>query len=215
MLNIQKIEHMARILGTSPSRLMAVADAADSYYENLVLLDPARPDKSREVVNVMGDLRRLQSLLHTNLLKPRHKPSIFSHGGIQGRHIRSNAEAHQASVFVFKTDVENFYPSISHHRVYRLFSGAFGCSPDVARVCTRLCTYRWRLSLGLITSPILADCLMKPVDIRIGAMCKKHELIYTRFVDDITLSARFPVESGSFMKIEDRHGDPQGARFLC
>lgn len=201
MLNIQKVEHIARILGTSPSRLMAVADAADSYYENLVLLDPARPDKAREVVNVKGDMRRLQSLLYKNLLKPNHKPSIFSHGGIQARQIKSNAEAHQNSTFVFTTDVKNFYPSISHQRVYRLFNGVFRCSPDVARICTRLCTYRWCLSLGLITSPILADCLMKQVDTRLGAMSEKHGLIYTRFVDDITLSARFPVESGSFTKI--------------
>jgi len=201
MLNIQKVEHIARILGTSPSWLMSVADAADSYYENLVLFDPARPDKTREVVNVKGELRRLQSLLYKNLLKPHHKPSIFGHGGIQGRHIKSNVEAHRNSTFVFTTDVENFYPSIGHHRVYRLFSGLLRCSPDVARICTRLCTYRWCLSLGLITSPILADCLMKQVDTRLGAMSEKHGLIYTRFVDDISLSARFPVESGSFMKI--------------
>ena len=77
----------------------------------------------------------------------------------------------------------------------------FCCSPDVARLCTRLCTYDYHLALGLITSPILADCVLVKVDRRIGAMCRKHGLVYTRFVDDITISGMYDIESGSFPRL--------------
>ena len=57
------------------------------------------------------------------------------------------------------------------------------------------------LAQGLITSPILADCLMVSADRRIGTMCSRSGLVYTRYVDDITLSGSYPIVSGSFPKL--------------
>ena len=96
--------------------------------------------------------------------------SDFSHGGVRGRHIKTNVEPHLKSTFVFTTDISNFYPTISHNRVYRLFSRDFCCSPDVAESAPRLCTYKHHLALGLITSPILADQVIAPIDARIGGV---------------------------------------------
>jgi RNA-directed DNA polymerase len=210
MLDIQSVGHLAKILETTPSCLIETADSAASFYNDLVLLDPAKPHKERDVVCVNGRLRKYQLRLYRKLLKPRLRPSLYSHGGVPGHSIKSNAGAHIDSVFVYSTDVANFYPSISHQRVYRIFAGEMGCSPDVARICTKLCTFRGHLALGLITSPIIADQLMLGVDHRIGKMCAKHALVYTRYVDDISISAAFPIESGGFMKIVveilGRHG---------
>jgi len=201
MLNIQSVGLLAQILETTPGRLIAVADSASTYYEDLVLVDPAKPEKRREVVNVTGALRTFQNRLYQKLLVPRHQPSFYSHGGVRGRHIKTNASPHLGSAFVITRDIASFYPSVHFSRVYRLFEGEFGCSPDVARVCTKLCTYRFHLALGLITSPIIADCLMMGVDHRIGEMCRKHGLVYTRFVDDLTISGSYPIDSGSFPEL--------------
>ncbi len=53
------------------------------------------------------------------------------------------------------------------------------------------------MPLGLLTSPILADFLMAPVDHRIGRMCELQNLAYSRFVDDLTISAGYPIDSGT------------------
>ena len=82
--------------------------------------------------------------------------------------------------------------------VYKLFTNDFECSPDVAHICTKLCTRDFHMPLGLITSPILADCLMAPADRRIGRMCEQDGLVYSRYVDDITISSGYPVDSGSY-----------------
>jgi RNA-directed DNA polymerase len=202
MLGIQKLEHLARQLGTTRERLVEVASTASSFCEELELIDPARPEKKpRDVLNVTGDLRLFQAGMLCNILGPKHQPLPFSHGGVRGRHIKSNAQVHLNSVFGFTTDVANFYPSINHNRIYRLFVEQFRCHPDVARICTQLCTYRYHLALGLITSPILADCLMIPVDKRLNAMCEKQGLRYSRFVDDITISGPFSVLSGSYPRV--------------
>ncbi len=207
MLNIATIGQLADILQVTVGCLEAVARDAESFYEELVLIDPAKPGKFREVVNVTGTLRAIQASLLCNLLKPNLRPSPYSHGGVVGRTIKTNAEPHRDSVFYFSTDIADFYPTISQRRVYRLFSGEFGCSRPVSRVCTKLCTRRGHLAQGLIASPILADRLMAGPDRRIGAMCDKlgresgSAVPYTRFVDDLTISARFPIESGSTPRI--------------
>jgi RNA-directed DNA polymerase len=202
MLGIQKIEHLARHLATTPERLVEVAQTAASFCEELELTDPAQPAKPpRRVLNVVGDLRRFQTRLLRNLFSRKHRPSIFSHGGVPGRHIKSHAEMHLDSVYAFPTDVANFYPSVSNDRVFRLFLKEFGCHPEVANVCTKLCTHRHHLALGLITSPILADRIMMPIDRRLAAMCHKQGLVYSRYVDDLIISGRFPITSGSYPRL--------------
>jgi hypothetical protein len=188
-------------LEVSPRRLVEVAETAPSYYEDLVLIDPARPNKVRAVLNVVGPLRRLQRLLHDRVLSPARRPTKYSHGGIPGRNIRTNAAPHLESTYVYTTDIADFYPSVHYTAVYKLFAGEFACSPDVARICTKLCTRDFHMPLGLITSPILADCLMERADRRIGRMCERSGLIYTRYVDDLTISSAYPVESGSYPKL--------------
>src|SRR5437016_4019331 len=121
MLGIQKIERLADHLRTTPHRLVEVAETAASFCEALELIDPAKPEKKpRDVLNITGDLRTFQTHLLRGLLCPSHHPTAFSHGGIQGRHIKSNALVHAKSVFVFSTDVANFYPTISNDRVFHL-----------------------------------------------------------------------------------------------
>ena len=148
MLNIGGVGLLARLLGTNPRQLSAIAESASIFYEDLVLIDPAKPGKIREVVNVTGPLRRIQDRLYRQLLLPNHRPSYFSHGGTRGRSIKTNVGPHLGSSFVYTTDLANFYPSVHYTRVYQLFLDRFGCSPDVSRVCTKLCTFRHHLGRG-------------------------------------------------------------------
>lgn len=201
MLNIRNVKHLARSLDTTVEQLKAVLEDAESDYEELILIDPAKPEKQRDVVCVRGTIRKLQNKLYRRVLLRKLTPSEFSHGGVQGRHVKSNVEPHRGSRFVFKTDISNFYPTIHHTRVYKLFQEKFGCSPDVSRLCTRLCTYKYHLALGLITSPFLADQILYQVDNRIGAVCRKAGLVYTRFVDDVTISGQYDMESSGFEKV--------------
>lgn len=208
MLNIRQTKHLCRALRTPIERLVEVTESAESFYEELLLQDPTKPNKTRLVVNVRGRLRALQSRLYRSVLLPKLRPSPYSHGGVHGRSIKTNLTPHIGSVYALKLDISNFYPSIHHKRVYRLFLNDFKCSPDVARLCTRLCTYRHHLALGLITSPFLADQIMRTVDRRIGSLCQKLGLVYTRFVDDLAISGPFDLEeSGVPARVEKILGE--------
>lgn len=197
MLCIRQEKHLARFLNLDVPSLRTLAESAESYCEELVLHDPAKPDKVRQVLDVQGALRLAQQRIHKGILLPQLMPSDHSFGCVRGRHIKMNAGKHLGSQFAFSCDITNFYPSIHSSRVYKFFTDDQGCSPDVARLLARLCTFDHHLALGLITSPLLADQFLKPVDNRIAKLAATTNLVYTRYVDDITVSAPFDLRKNS------------------
>jgi hypothetical protein len=59
MLNIVTLGQLADILQVTAGGLEAITRDAEAFYEELVLIDPAKPGKYREVVNVTGPLREI------------------------------------------------------------------------------------------------------------------------------------------------------------
>lgn len=200
-LRLRQLKHLASALGVSTGELRDIIASAQNDYEELLLTDPKKPDKSRVVLSVRGPVRALLRKLYKDVLLPKLVPSAESHGGIRKRDILTNVAPHLGSTFALKVDIADFYPSIHHTRVYRLFADSLECSPDVSRALTRLCTYKHHLALGLVTSPILADQILKRVDRRLAGACLKEGLVYTRFVDDITLSAPFDFDDLRILRI--------------
>jgi len=204
MLGIYRFKQLAGKLSVSENRLAAVLGNADSYVRELLLHDPRKPDKPREVIDVVGSLRVLQNRIYKRVLLPKLVPSPHSHGSVTGSSIKTNVAIHEDSSFVFKADIENFYPSVKEPRVRMLFMNQLQCPAKLAEACTKLCTYRGHLALGLVTSPILADRVLYQVDKRISAACKSMGLAYSRYVDDITISGCFDLEKSGVQGVIER-----------
>lgn len=199
ILNIPDPVRLASLLQTTPRELNGVLRRADEFYEELVVHDPRKPDKPRHVVSASGKLRTLQQRLYTDVLSNLYR-SPHSHGGVPRRNVLTNVAPHLGQRYVFTTDIANFYPNIHRERVARFFF-LLGCSIEVARLCTRLCTFSHRLEQGLVTSPVLADQLLRPVDDRIAGACEKLGLTYTRFVDDLAISSPFDLEASGIPQL--------------
>lgn len=194
MLGLRSVGQLAAILGTSPRRLYEVGDRINDFVQHYELSNPSHPvRKSRIVLCPTGAWRRFQVLLLRRLFRQKLRPSPYSFGGVPGRNAVQNASSHLRSRFVYTTDIRDFFPSISVWRLQDLFAGRLRCSPGVSQLLTRLCTYDNHLAQGLITSPILADQAVGRVDKRIAGVCRQHGLVYTRFVDDVTVSGPFPL----------------------
>lgn len=197
MLNIHRLGQLTTRLRRSKVDIARLIEERDKYVHELVLHDPRKPDKPRDVIDVRGPLRELQDRFYTAILLPRLLASESSHGSVSGKSIKTNALPHAQSCFVFKADISNFYPSILAERVRVHFLKDLGCRASVSESLARLCTYDGHLALGLVTSPILADSILRPVDVRIATACAKLGLVFTRYVDDITISGQFDLrESG-------------------
>jgi RNA-directed DNA polymerase len=153
----------------------------------------------REVIDPRGSLREMQKALHRNILLPYLTFSPASHGGIPRRSQITNVMPHVGHAFVYTADIKRFFPSIHFSRVTRLFL-ELGCSDEVSRLLTRICTYDYCLAQGFVTSPLLADQVFRSADDRISKLCEKLGLAYTRFVDDLSISGPFDLKKSGLAK---------------
>jgi len=189
-LRIRYVKHLASTLGISNEFLLKLKENAPQYYHTF---DREVKGKDRTLVEAKRPLKILQRRILDNLLV-RLPRSASSFGQAKGRTIKDNAKVHARSSYIIKLDIKDFYPSIHSTKVYKFFTTKQECSPDVAHILTALTTYNYSLPLGTSTSPMLADLIMKPIDVRINGMANKLGLKYTRYVDDLTMSGNFPLE---------------------
>lgn len=190
-IEIKSKNALAKLLGFPVNELVEISENTQQFVRQKLTNPGASGKPPREVLSIRGKLRQCQVRLLRRLFERCFVPSDWSHGGVKGRSIKSNAAVHLGANWVFATDVSSFYPSVHHSRVYRFFATDQGCSPPVARILTLLCTFDHHLALGLITSPILADQMFRPIDARLGGLAGQLGLVYTRYVDDIAFSGDF------------------------
>lgn len=129
-----------------------------------------------------------------------------AHGFVPGRSTVTNARMHVNRDLVINLDLEAFFPSIGFARVRHLFQ-RIGYSGAVSTLLTLLCTECPRrrveyagtpyfvatgprgLPQGACTSPAISNQIARRLDRRLGGLCAKLGLAYTRYADDLTFSA--------------------------
>jgi retron-type reverse transcriptase len=52
------------------------------------------------------------------------------------------------------------------------------------------CTYNGFTAQGFPTSPVLANIVMRGLDISVSDHCEKHGIVYTRYADDLAFSSK-------------------------
>ncbi len=153
--------------------------------------------------------RRLKAAQHwvlANVLSP-ITLTEQAHGFVPGRSTVSNALPHLGAAIVINVDLEQFFPTVTYRRVKGMFR-KLGYSEEVATVLGLLCSEpdiaeaeldgtRYfvargprRLPQGAPTSPAITNVLCRRLDRRIGGWAKKHGYTYTRYADDLTISAK-------------------------
>jgi retron-type reverse transcriptase len=129
-----------------------------------------------------------------------------AHGFVSGHSTVTNALPHVKRDVVVNLDLKDFFPTISFARVRGVLE-KIGYSPAVATVLALLCTESPRhvieydgkpyhvalgprvLPQGACTSPALSNQVARKLDRRLSGLCAKMCWTYTRYADDLTLSA--------------------------
>lgn len=124
---------------------------------------------------------------------------VLSHGFKDNYSIITNAKIHVGKRFVFNTDLENFFPSISFGRVRGFFINDrnFRLHEEVATTIAQIACYQNQLPQGAPCSPIISNFIGHMLDIKLNKMAKKGNCSYTRYADDLTFSTNekhFPAE---------------------
>ncbi|VTS05105.1 reverse transcriptase domain-containing protein [Tuwongella immobilis] len=146
-----------------------------------------------------------------------------AHGFVTGRSIVTNAQPHVGNPVLINMDLEAFFPTITWQRVRSVFHRA-GYSPSVATILALICTECPRdtveyagktyyvatgprgLPQGACTSPGLSNLVARRLDKRLGGLCGKLGLTYTRYADDLSVSGPAEInEKVGYLMARIRH----------
>ncbi len=136
------------------------------------------------------DLKGVQRILLRTVLSrlPQHEANHCR----KGRSVLTNARTHVGNSYLSAYDVANAFPSVKPQRVGAALRQQ-GIPLSLIRPITSLCTFRNELPQGAPTSSTLLNAVLLRLDHDLGRASAKHGLTYTRYVDDIFVSARRPV----------------------
>lgn len=168
--------------------------------------------KRREINPSKGRLKFIQKKLTQNILSQVQLLECV-HGGRKGRSNVTNASKHKNSIYKFTTDIKNFYPTITPVMTYKALLNV-GFNPKVAVAITRLSTFKGKLPQGAPTSTYISNIVLIKLDQSINEHATSNNLIYTRYIDDITLSGNsdFKHLIPEFVEIINNNGFTISAR---
>jgi RNA-directed DNA polymerase len=198
---------LAGAMGLTISELRFLSFQRDvstvSHYRRFKI--PKRTGGERVISAPQKRLKAAQHWILHNLLE-KLPVSGEAHGFCRERSIVSNAKPHVGASVLINVDLKDFFPSVSYRRVKGLFR-KLGYCEEVATILALLCTEpdtvqaeldgmtyyvaqsERRLPQGAPTSPALTNALCRRLDKRLAGFARKHQLNYTRYADDLTLSA--------------------------
>jgi RNA-directed DNA polymerase len=181
---IRTLEHLSLRLSIPLQELAKIAFDVESLYDSWK--KPKENGKFRDIFNPRPRLKKVQSKIH-KLLQEIILPDSF-HGGVKRRSNITNAKIHCGQNWIFSLDFEAFFDNISHHRVYNLFRNELDCSPNVARLLTRICTIKGKVPQGAPMSSDIAILVCKKLGKRLEGLAKKYNIKYSHYIDDISFS---------------------------
>jgi len=190
---LRTISDLVRHLGINESFLRELLD--ELTYDDTKLYrsweEPKKSGGSRPIDAPKEKLSFVQRRINDRILQRTriHKAAI---GGVRGKGLIDNLKIHVGKPMVANFDLKSFFTNISCRQVYESFR-AIGVSPGVAKLLTRLTTFKGRLPQGAPTSTMLANIVagyerQNCLDRRIGGLCQGHGSQNRRWIDDLSIS---------------------------
>lgn len=100
------------------------------------------------------------------------------------------AERHCGAKSLVKYDISNFFENIHRDLVLNVFKELLHYKDEVAECLTELCCFGDFLIQGALTSSYLAMLCLWDVEGELVKKLRRRNLVYTRLVDDITISSK-------------------------
>lgn len=150
------------------------------------------PWSSRTIYKPSKKLKEFHSFLNGFLLEHLPINQSVSFAYRKGATLLQAVAPHAGSRAFYQTDLERFFESITADLVRAALETAVTPVSDLNVHIDHilgLLTINGRLPIGYSTSPALSNACLLRFDERLAAICKERKWIYTRYADDIIISA--------------------------
>lgn len=181
---IISMDHFSKLIGIKSSEINKIVYISESYYRKFEI--PKRKGGLRTINSPYPMLGYIQKWILNNILE-KIKVNSSATAYIKEKSILDNVQPHLNQNYVLKIDLQDFFPSIKIQRIIQVFRNC-GYPQRIAYMLARICCLNNVLPQGACTSPYLANIISKRLDTRLYSFCKKFDLNYTRYADDITIS---------------------------
>lgn len=141
----------------------------------------------RDIYPSKGRLKEIQKRINRILQKV--KLPEYAYGSVKQKSNILNALKHQGNTHALSVDLKNFFPNISHHRVFEMYVQN-GFSPTVAHILTKLTTYWGSLPQGAPPSSTIANLVFVKTGNRLSSIAESANLCFTTFLDDLNFSSK-------------------------
>jgi len=194
----KQLHYLASLLCCAPGEIEYLCNNIQHYYGKWVEVKKDKvtgvikkyPDgtpKERVIRPSYKKLKEIQKSIKINILAKIELPENIQ-GGVKKKSNITNAKKHQGNKYQFATDLQGFFPSITHKQIYNLFL-SLGYSNYISHWLTKLTSIEFELPQGTPTSTAIANLVFFETDKRLIALSEEYDLTYTRFVDDLTFSS--------------------------
>ena len=176
--------------GIARKELFKIVKNVDSYYRRVTI---PKKNGDHRVLNVPCDeLKIFQKMILKNILY-KLPVSKYATAYRKGGTLVDNASPHIDKKYILKMDVTDFFCSITFSKIYNSVFNTKYYPKQIGYILTVLCCYKDVLPQGAPTSPAISNLVMKHFDDTIGEWCKKRDISYTRYCDDLTFSSDKPL----------------------
>jgi len=148
--------------------------------------------KSRTIYKPSPQLKEFHYFLNGFLLEYIPVDNLVSFAYRKGATLLQAVAPHAHSRAFYQTDLERFFESITSNLIRSVLSRAITPVSDLDEHIDHiisLLTINGRLPIGYSTSPILSNACLFGFDRRLAAVSEIKRWVYTRYADDIILSA--------------------------
>ncbi|SUB63528.1 Retron-type reverse transcriptase [Plesiomonas shigelloides] len=196
--SIASITNLCTALSISIDELNTVLQMEPSewYVKDYV---PKSDGSERVIYKPHHLLRRIQRRINKRILSRIIKWPEFIYGSVPNEKVDANtiirkdyvscAAKHCGAKSILKVDIKDFFDNIQQYHVLNIFRGFFNYSDEVSKTLANLCCYNERVVQGALTSSYIASLCLWDVETEVVKRLMRHRLVYTRLVDDITVSS--------------------------
>lgn len=188
------IELLSRTSKVDKEKLVRLSQTASARYK--VYTIPKRAGGERIIEHPSQELKAVQRWIVRIMFSrfPVHKVATAYR---KGTGIRENAERHRRTKYTNRYDFANFFPSFTQGRVEDFLAiesrklDMVLTEQDIRFVGNIVCRHG-HLTIGAPSSPAITNCMMFEFDSRFHDYCNNRELVFTRYADDVFVSANSP-----------------------
>lgn len=165
--------------------------------------------KSRTVYQPSKKLKLIQRFLNSYIFEfaAFNSNAVFSYR--KGSSILNAVRIHAKNTHFFQTDISNFFNSIKQTHIEDVLSKHLDSVPirDIHHYKDRLLeliTVNGKLPVGFVTSPLISNSCLYPFDEDLYDYCLSNGITYSRYSDDLILSAKDRVSLESIKEVIQR-----------